>query len=223
MKQTLFVLFLPLILIGLALTSRENSHPDTDQIIASPAYNLVHPVADADWSSYRSQVTNRLEYLEELLQSRDVSAWPKELQAERAKNIERLHNYRVAQRFPINYDHPEKQLPCFLDRDGNLCAVAHLIAESAGMDLVRKINSEYQYATVSEMDMEGIDQWIASSGLTREEIITIQELGFSGGQQWMEERFHTLQLPDTLLVYIPVDTNTTTLHQVDSTNLSMRQ
>ncbi|MGE3800195.1 MAG: hypothetical protein AB7H80_04180 [Candidatus Kapaibacterium sp.] len=224
MKQTLFVLFLPLVLIGLALTPRLKSQQDIDYVLASPAYNRVHPVTDAGWSSYRRQVADRLEYLEELLLSRDVRSWPKELQVERAENIERLHNYRKAERFPINYDHPEEQLPCFLDREGNLCAVAYLISESAGMDLVREINSKYQYATVSEMKLNEIDQWIAASGLTREEIITIQEPGFTQRPVLIEDLLKSstfVQIPDTLSLYMPVDS--TQLYRIDSTSLSLRK
>jgi hypothetical protein len=150
-----------------------------DEVVAAPAYNKVMAVRDLPYIEYHERVTGRLEYLESLLRSRDVSNWPEALRAERMKNIDRLHEYRLAGNFPFNYDHPGQQLPCFLDRNGNLCAVANLIAKSEGMGMVKKITSRYKYATVSEMKMPELDRWIAGSGLTRDEVITIQEPGFS--------------------------------------------
>jgi hypothetical protein len=157
---------------------------EIDAVIAAPAYNKVMAVRDAPYIEYHEQVTRRLEYLESLLRSRDVSNWPEALRAERMKNINRLHDYREAGNFPMNFDHPDRQLPCFLDRKGNLCAVANLIAQSEGIEMVEKITSRYKYATVSEMKMPELEQWIASSGLTRDEVITIQEPGFTMQDQF---------------------------------------
>lgn len=171
---------LPLLFLGFAAYEFHSNGEETiESVTANPAYNTVRPVADAGYAEYHSQVAGRLEYLEGLLRGRDVSRWPAELQAARALNIERLHEYRLAGNFPINYDYPDRQFPCFLDRDGNLCAVANLIAKSDGIDAVRRINDRYQYATVSEMRMPEVDAWIARSGLTREEVITIQEPAFT--------------------------------------------
>jgi hypothetical protein len=160
-------------------TATTQSLQEIDAVIAAPAYNKVMAVRDAPYIEYHEQVTRRLEYLESLLRSRDVSNWPEALRAERMKNIDRLHDYREAGKFPMNFDHPDRQLPCFLDHKGNLCAVANLIAKSEGIEMVQKINSRYKYATVSEMKIPELDQWIASSGLTRDEVITIQEPGFT--------------------------------------------
>jgi hypothetical protein len=162
-----------------AQSAGTQSLPTIDAVIAAPAYNKVRPVKDLPYIDYHEQVTQRLAYLESLLRSRDVSSWSETLRAERIKNIERLHEYRMAGNFPINYDHPGQQLPCFLDRKGNLCAVANLIAKSEGIEMVQKITSRYKYATVSEMKMPELDRWIAGSGLTRDEVITIQEPGFT--------------------------------------------
>jgi hypothetical protein len=122
-------------------------------------------------------MTGRLAYLETLLRSRDVGNWPEELRAERARNLDRLRDYRLRGIYPANYDHPEAQKPCFIDRDGHICAVGYLVEQSAGRELAEKINSRYQYATVAEMHMPEIDRWIAGSGLTPAEVRTIQEPG----------------------------------------------
>lgn len=194
---------LPLLFLGFAAYEFHSNDGETiESVTANPAYNTVRPVADAGRAEYRRQVAGRLEYLEGLLRGRDVSRWPAELQAARALNVERLHEYRLAGNFPINYDYPERQLPCFLDRDGNLCAVANLIAKSDGINAVRRINDRYQYATVSEMAMPEVDAWIARSGLTREEVITIQEPAFTVGGRPDPRPLHQQMLADP----VPPDT-----------------
>ncbi len=197
MRRFIPFLTLPFFFLGFAHLTSERERTAGESVFADPAYNKVMPVADLGAVEYREGVTARLEYLESVLRERNVDGWPEELRAERLRNLDRLRAYRLAGRFPVNYDHPDRQLPCFLDRDGNLCAVAHLIAESAGMELVKDINARYQYATVSEMEMQEIDRWIASSGLTREEVITIQEPGFRSAER--ELPFREISANDLLM------------------------
>lgn len=164
-----------------AFTPESEDVKAIDHVIARPAYNRVMPIGESDYRTYHANVRERLDYITDLLDSRDVSDWPAELRAARATNIELLRDYRERGAFPINYDYPNTQLPCFYDRDGNLCAVANLIAQSDGIEMVEKINAQYKYATVSQMEMPELDAWIARSGLTRAEVITIQEPGWNGG------------------------------------------
>jgi hypothetical protein len=173
--KTFSFAFLPAALICLGVvTFSSDKEQLVDAVIADPAYNKVMPLHDLDPVSFRAHDLKRLDYLCDLFRSRDVSDWPAELQAARAETIEGLREYRLRGEFPVNYDHPDRQLPCFVDRDGTLCAVAYLIARSDGMELVDAINERYKYATISEMEMPEIEEWIAASGLTRAEVITIQ-------------------------------------------------
>src|SRR5215208_2685253 len=52
-----------------------------------------------------------------------------ELQAARSQHLGTLHAYGKQGRFPRNFDHPGEQIPCFIDREGHVCAVAHLLIE----------------------------------------------------------------------------------------------
>src|SRR5690606_13938477 len=81
------------------------------------------------------RIATHLRYVEDLLRARDVRDLPEALQDERRANLERLHRYRLAGVFPRNFDHSEARRPCFIDRDGRLCAVGHLVAQSAGSEL----------------------------------------------------------------------------------------
>jgi hypothetical protein len=139
--------------------------------------SFAHVFGDADLAASAGEdlrIAVHLAYVERLLQQREVSAWPAELQRERQANLERLHAYRERAVFPRNHDHPEQRRPCFIDRDGRICAVGYLVEQSAGRELAEAINSRFQYAMIAEMADERLDGWVGQSGLTLRELATIQ-------------------------------------------------
>jgi hypothetical protein len=145
-----------------------------DRIIGDGGLNRVYPIYPRMGAEGTRLISRRLEYIENLLRSRDVANWPEGLRAERMRNIERLHAYRLRQEYPVNYDHPDSFLPTFMDRDGKICAAGYLIEQSAGHDFAVKVNNLYQYASIRQMKSPAVDKWIAASGLTRKEVETIQ-------------------------------------------------
>ncbi|MDB5035580.1 MAG: hypothetical protein JWQ98_2821 [Chlorobi bacterium] len=158
------------------------AHPDpVDGIIGAGGFNQVYPISAGSIADQQRQITARLTYLEDLLRSRDVSGLSPALRAERLRNLDRIHAYRVAGAFPRNFDYPGQGLPCFIDREGTICAVGYLVEQSVGRGVAEEINRNYQYATVAAMRMPALDRWIAVSGLTRAEVITIQEPAMDGG------------------------------------------
>jgi len=120
------------------------------------------------------RIRTHLAYVEALLAACDVRSWPAELQVARARNLERLREYRGLGSFPRNYDHPGVRKPCFIDREGRICAAGYLIEQSAGCALAEAINSRYQYAYIDGMDMQELETWIAQSGLSKLEVAMIQ-------------------------------------------------
>lgn len=76
--------------------------------------------------------------------------------------------------FPRNYDHPEGRVPCFIDRDGRICAVGYLVEQTAGRDAAERINRAHQYDAILAMNDAAVDDWIAGSGLSKEEAAMIQ-------------------------------------------------
>jgi hypothetical protein len=146
-----------------------------DAVLGAGGFNIFCPVVPGNGIPHETQVTRRLTLLEMLLRQRDVSAWPAELRAERARNLDRLHAYRLQASYPRNYDHPDQLLPCFIDRDGRICAVGYLVEKSVGRSVSERINARHQYETIAQIHEPELDRWIASSGLTLAEVETIQE------------------------------------------------
>lgn len=135
------------------------------------AFGDARPAAFADETL---RITTHLAYVETLLRQRDTSALSPAQQQARAANLDRLRAYREAGVFPRNHDFPDRRRPCFIDRDGRICAVGYLVEQSAGRALAEAINARFQYALLAEMDDEALRAWAARSGLSLLELATIQ-------------------------------------------------
>jgi hypothetical protein len=146
----------------------------TDVIIGDGDFNQVRPEYPTDPVTEHANHTLRLQYIESMLRNRDVSDMPAELRAERMRNLDRLRDYWTRGEYPVNYENPTAWEPCFIDAKGAICAVGYLVEQSAGREVAEKINSQYQYATIKEIDAPVLEQWIARSGLTKAEVVTIQ-------------------------------------------------
>ena len=120
------------------------------------------------------RLQTHLKYVEDLLRKKDVSKLTPEQKANRNKMIALLNEYWRAGKFPKNYDYPNQRIPCFIDKDGNICAVGYLIEQTAGRAVAEEINSKYKYEYLLAMNDPKIDNWIENSGLTKEECAMIQ-------------------------------------------------
>jgi hypothetical protein len=80
----------------------------------------------------------------------------------------------VAGVFPRNYDFPGERRPCFIDRNGRLCAVGYLVAETAGRPVAERINAAHQYDLIADMRTPALAKWVQQSGLTKAECALIQ-------------------------------------------------
>jgi hypothetical protein len=119
------------------------------------------------------RIQTHLEYVETMLGRVNTGRFtPAELES-RQKMIRLLHDYRLAGKFPSNYDMPVRR-PCFQDKDGNICAVGYLVQQTAGQEAVDKINAKHQYSYIEEMQVPELEQWILASGLSKEECAMIQ-------------------------------------------------
>jgi len=120
------------------------------------------------------RIITHLKYVENLLRKKDVSHLSKKQKQNREKLLSFLNEYWKAGNFPKNYEYPNKRVPCFIDKTGNICAVGYLIEKTAGRQVSEEINSKYKFQQLLSMNDSKIDNWIKSSGLTKEECAMIQ-------------------------------------------------
>lgn len=153
---------------------QESSRPDPiNSVIGNESFRARFGREPNAHDDEDLRIATHLDYVERLLRSRSVNHLSPQLRAERLRNLDRLHRYILRGRFPRNYDVAERR-PCFIDRDGRICAVGYLVERSAGRDVAEGINRQYKYAYIGEMNTPVLAGWIAASGLTAEEAAMIQ-------------------------------------------------
>lgn len=122
----------------------------------------------------QERISTHLQYVEQVLKSRDIGHLTSEKKCKRARLIQHLSDYWKSGIFPKNKGHLERK-PCFIDEEGNICAVGYLVEQTAGRAVAKNINASFKYATIHEMtDDETLNAWIRQSGLTLEEAAMIQ-------------------------------------------------
>ena len=123
--------------------------------------------------SERVRMTTHLQHVHDWLASRPATR--PELAAKRAEIVKALEVYIAKGTTPRNLDLPWRT-PVFIDEEGTICAVGFLIQSTAGRALPEKIAKLHRYDFIEDIarDMPEVQQWIADSGLTLEEIQTIQ-------------------------------------------------
>lgn len=120
------------------------------------------------------RIKTHLECVENLLRQKDISNLTKKEQRKRNHLLNLLHDYWIAGIFPRNYDIAGERKPCFIDKNGTICAVGYLVEQTSGRQVAELINSEHKYEKIYEMNDKAVDNWITESGLTKEECAMIQ-------------------------------------------------
>jgi hypothetical protein len=121
-----------------------------------------------DW-----RVRHHFKQVESTLRAWDVSHLSLSVQKAREHQLDLLQAYAARGVFPGNYKHPG-YAPCFIDRDGRECAVAHLLMFSGHSKLAYDIAVVANDAYVPQMTIPELDDWAAQAGLSREELALIQ-------------------------------------------------
>ena len=125
-------------------------------------------------TSNELRIRVHLQYAEQILREKDVSELSEETLQLRSHVLDLLHHYWKKGVFPRNYDYPGERKPCFIDRDGRICAVGYLVEQTTGREVAEYINEKFQYEELMTMSDPVLDEWIKNNGFTKEEMATIQ-------------------------------------------------
>ncbi len=175
MKQLTFILSIivtPLFLgcDNHAVDRKQTVNPIIGDIsFASKFGHQPDPTTDNDL-----RIKTHLEYVENLLRQKDVSKLTAALQNKRRQLLDLLHDYWTAGIFPGNYDDTDQRKPCFIDKNNKICAVGYLVERTTSRQVVNTINSKHKYDELLAMNDNLVDNWIATSGLSKRECAMIQ-------------------------------------------------
>ncbi|WP_310390901.1 hypothetical protein [Hymenobacter sp.] len=149
----------------------------TDQVnvlVGNQGYLAIHGQLPAAGTNDDARVQAHLAYAERVLRQCPTAGLDPALVNRRQQMLDLLRRYWTAGVFPRNYDHPGERRPCFIDRDGRLCAVGYLVAETAGRRVAARINQAHQYDLIADMRAPELAAWVRASGLTLAECALIQ-------------------------------------------------
>lgn len=175
MKTSKFLLTIFMLTILAGCSSNSNKNDQTvNAIIGDISFIETFGHQPDKETNEHLRLQTHLKYVEGVLRSKDVSHLNLEQKENRLKMLDLLNDYWTAGVFPKNYDYPDQRIPCFIDKNGNICAVGYLIEQTAGRQIAEEINSKFQYEHLLAMNDKVVDNWVQSSGLTKEECAMIQ-------------------------------------------------
>ncbi|GAB2799819.1 hypothetical protein GCM10027275_52300 [Rhabdobacter roseus] len=175
MKASKFILTIFVLTILASYNRKTNENNQTvNAVIGDISYLQTFGQQPTNETDENKRLQTHLMYVETLLRNKDVSSLTVEQKENRFKNLDLLNKYWAAGMFPKNYDYPDQRIPCFIDKDGNICAVGYLIEQTAGRQVAEEINSKFKYEYLLAMNDQTIDRWVQASGLTKEECAMIQ-------------------------------------------------
>jgi hypothetical protein len=176
-----FALVAPLVLAGAAANPAPDLASATPAAIAAPAAAPILPTGSTETPGEFeiARVQRHLALVERDLRARDTRGLTPEQRTARSKHIDRIQAYRERGRFPHNHEFPGKRVPCFVDRHGTRDVLAHLMESTGQHELVRRVSTTRNHATLRELVADSkigpaLHAWLVSAGLSVEEARKLQ-------------------------------------------------
>lgn len=173
MKQLRIIFLLPVLILFLGC-NKVDKNQTVNPILGDISYEIKFGHKPGPTTDNIIRIKTHLEYIENRLRQKDVSSLSIKLQKKRNHLFDLLHDYWTTGIFPKNYDYKDQRKPCFIDRDGTICAVGYLVEQTTSREVVNIINSKHKYDELLAMNDKTVDKWILTSGLTKEECAMIQ-------------------------------------------------
>ncbi len=181
--KTLLLLF---IFIGLSTAKAQKANSAYDELVhvngewrhqsdLKPELKRV----SADLFSEKERIQFHLRETENLLRRRNISHLSAAQQEQRSKNLNTLHRYMKTGIFPINNQHQNRQ-PYFIDDNNIFCAVGYLMQQSGAEAIAQEIKRTQNFNYLIDIQHPDLMNWVASSGLSLDELVLIQP-GYSNG------------------------------------------
>ena len=162
-----------------ASTTQDNTPAESrtvgkvNPVIGNESFVAMHGHQPTPATPEQQRIRTHLRYVEQQLRAKDVSHLAPQLRERRQQMLDLLRQYRQNGRFPHN-NTSAKRTPCFIDEQGNICAVGYLVAQTAGRKVAEALNQQFQYDRIYEMTAPALKAWVQQSGLTLKECAMIQ-------------------------------------------------
>ena len=167
------ILLIPGLFLMLAINAQQPLQ-HVNALLLDESFEITYGTNPDDNTSEVNRIQTHLQYVEVLLRAAPVQHLSTTQQLNRLSILDMLHEYHTAAKFPTNADYPGERRPCFIDNNGNICAVGFLIEQTNGRQLAEAINANHQYDFLLDMNEPAIEAWAKEYGLTLEECAMIQ-------------------------------------------------
>jgi len=157
-------------------TSKKSNSGAINAVLGDESYVDRYGLLPESEVSDSLRIKVHLAYVEELLRQRPTDHLTAEQRSNRSHYLDLLRKYRKDGNFPHKDGHPDNRRPTFIDKNGNICAVGYLVSRTLGRDVATKINREYKYAYIQQIDHPVFTKWVKSSGFTLRELAMIQPM-----------------------------------------------
>ena len=175
MKRLAFsISVLVLVFVWIYHTAATDYNPAINSVIGDISYVKKFGHLPARGTDENVRIKTHLAYAEMLLRKEETYFLDPQTKSRREALLNHLNDYWNAGIFPKNYERKNKRSPCFIDSEGNICAVGYLVEQSASRELAETINKDFKYAKIEDMDSKALTDWIKANGLTKEEAAIIQ-------------------------------------------------
>ncbi len=178
MKNLFPIFFLALLIMSTSCNKVNSVKREIKQsinaVIGDVSFTEKFGVRPNVYDDENLRITTHLTYVEKLLRNSTNSALSKDQVTKRENTLKLLNEYTRNKQFPKNFEFPDQRIPCFIDNEGNICAVGYLIEKTAGRELAEQINEKFKYEYVLAMNDLNIEKWALNNGLTVEECAMIQ-------------------------------------------------
>lgn len=151
----------------------EAQSQEVNAILGDSSWLAKHHSLPDGTASEKERISTHLAYVVALLQNA-VPPADAHLAEKRREMISALDCYVQNAVYPRQNRDSTVRLPCFVDDEGRLCAVAHLINTSGNAELVQKINAKYRFNLLADMHDAELIAWQEQSGLALRELAMIQ-------------------------------------------------
>lgn len=155
-------------------SSAHQKTQEVNAILHDESYLAMFGSLPSTATNEQERIKIHLSYVEQLLRTSSALTLNKNQKVRRSFILDILHQYLIAGNFPTNRDYPDERKPCFIDADGNICAVGYLIEQTKGRELAELINAKHQYEFLLDMKEPVIEEWASEFGLSLKECAMIQ-------------------------------------------------
>ncbi|PQA52868.1 MULTISPECIES: hypothetical protein [Siphonobacter] len=160
--------------LGITLASTQQQLQPINTVLGDESFIATYGRKPDLRTPQSLRIETHLAYVEDKLRQSSVTHLPAHLQQKRQRLLDLLQQYREAGNFPQSEPNVGQYKPCFMDKNGTICAVGYLIEQTEGRAIAERINARHPYDYIQDMDMPEVQEWIESSGLTEEEYEMIQ-------------------------------------------------